>query len=235
MKIILRLIVFVGKHWANLLFGFVCITASTVGGLVIPRLLGNGIDTALSSGSKTTILVLAGVILGTTVIRSAARFGDTYITQVVSQQASYDLRNALYDHLHQLGFAYYDQAQTGQIMSRCTADIEAAHMERAEPTFSTPGSSGNSWTRALEAERPGPGTSGPVETIPVAPPPVHVDPNGESGPLHTAPTQYCVRMRLEGSPRSRALTISASSEEEAIDRVSKVCGAGWVVIELSEI
>ncbi len=128
MKTILRLIVFVRKHWANLLFGFVCITASTVGGLVIPRLLGNGIDTALGSGSKTTILILAGVILGTTVIRSAARFGDTYITQIVSQQASYDIRNALYDHLHQLGFAYYDQAQTGQIMSRCTADIEAARM-----------------------------------------------------------------------------------------------------------
>ncbi len=128
MKTILRLIVFVRKRWPNLLFGFVCITASTVGGLVIPRLLGTGIDTALNSGSKTTILILAGIILGTTVIRSAARFGDTYITQVVSQQASYDIRNALYDHLHRLGFAYYDQAQTGQIMSRGTADIEAARM-----------------------------------------------------------------------------------------------------------
>lgn len=128
MKIILRLVVFVRSNWANLLFGFICITTSTVGGLVIPRLLGTGIDTALSSGSRTTILILAGIIIGTTVIRSAARFGDTYITQVVSQQASYDIRNTLYNHLHKLGFAYYDQAQTGQIMSRCTADIEAARM-----------------------------------------------------------------------------------------------------------
>lgn len=128
MKIILRLLVFVRKRWPTLLLGFICISVSTIGGLVIPRLLGNGIDTALNSGSKTTIVILAMIILGTTVLRSAGRFGDTYITQLVSQQASYDVRNALYDHLHKLGFAYYDKAQTGQIMSRCTADIEAARM-----------------------------------------------------------------------------------------------------------
>ena len=128
MKIILRLLVFVKKRWPTLLLGFICITVSTVGGLVIPRLLGNGIDTALSSGEKSTIVTLAMIILGTTLLRSAGRFGDTYITQLVSQQASYDVRNALYDHLHKLGFAYYDKAQTGQIMSRCTADIEAARM-----------------------------------------------------------------------------------------------------------
>ncbi len=128
MKIILRLLVFIRKRWATLLLGFICISVSTVGGLVIPRLLGDGIDTALGSGSKATIVILALIILGTTILRSAGRFGDTYITQLVSQQASYDIRNALYDHLHRLGFAYYDKAQTGQIMSRCTADIEAARM-----------------------------------------------------------------------------------------------------------
>ncbi len=128
MKIILRLVVFVRKRWLGLLLGLICITISTVGGLVIPRVLGNGIDTALNSGSKTTLLVFAGIILGTTIVRSAARFGDTYITQLVSQQASYDIRNALYNHLQHLSFTFYDKAQTGQIMSRATVDIEAARM-----------------------------------------------------------------------------------------------------------
>jgi ABC-type multidrug transport system fused ATPase/permease subunit len=127
-KIILRLLTFVRKRWATLFLGFICITVSTVGGLVIPKLLGDGIDTALGSGSKSTIVILGLIIIGTTILRSAGRFGDTYITQLVSQQASYDVRNALYDHLHRLGFDYYDKEQTGQIMSRCTADIEAARM-----------------------------------------------------------------------------------------------------------
>ncbi|NLE07920.1 MAG: ABC transporter ATP-binding protein, partial [Dehalococcoidales bacterium] len=63
MKIILRLLVFVKKRWATLLLGFICITVSTVGGLVIPRLLGNGIDTAITSGSRTTIVTLALILL----------------------------------------------------------------------------------------------------------------------------------------------------------------------------
>ena len=128
MKIILRLIVFVRKRWTGLLLGFICISVSTIGGLVIPRMLGDGIDTAVSSGSRSKIVLFALIILGTTVIRSAARFGDTYITQLVSQQASYDIRNALYNHLQRLSFTFYDKAQTGQIMSRATVDIEAARM-----------------------------------------------------------------------------------------------------------
>jgi ABC-type multidrug transport system fused ATPase/permease subunit len=128
MKIILRLIVFVRKRWPGLLLGFVCITVSTVGGLVIPRILGDGIDTALNSGSRSRLVMLALIILATTVVRSAARFGDTYITQLVSQQASYDIRNALYNHLQHLSFTFYDKAQTGQIMSRLTVDIDAARM-----------------------------------------------------------------------------------------------------------
>ncbi len=110
------------------MLGLICITVSTVGGLVIPRMLGDGIDTALGSGSRSKIILFAFVILGTTVVRSAARFGDTYITQLVSQQASYDIRNALYNHLQKLSFTFYDKAQTGQIMSRATVDIEAARM-----------------------------------------------------------------------------------------------------------
>jgi ABC-type multidrug transport system fused ATPase/permease subunit len=122
------LILFVKKRWPMLLLGFICITVSTVGGLVIPRVLGNGIDTVINSGSRSTLIVLAMIILGTTILRSAGRYGDTYITQLVSQQASYDIRNSLYHHLHQLSFNYYDKTQTGQIMSRATADIEAARM-----------------------------------------------------------------------------------------------------------
>jgi ATP-binding cassette subfamily B protein len=128
MKVILRLLVFIRRRWPGLLLGLICITVSTVGGLVIPRMLGNGINVAIGSGDKGQIIVFGLIILGTTVVRSAARFGDTYITQLVSQQASYDIRNALYNHLQRLSFTFYDKAQTGQIMSRATVDIEAARM-----------------------------------------------------------------------------------------------------------
>jgi ABC-type multidrug transport system fused ATPase/permease subunit len=36
-----------------------------------------------------------------------------------------DLRNLIYDRLQRLSYAYLDRQQTGQLMSRATADVEA--------------------------------------------------------------------------------------------------------------
>jgi len=44
--------------------------------------------------------------------------------QNFGQRVIYDLRNRLYERLQYLGFTYYDNARTGQIMSRLTSDVE---------------------------------------------------------------------------------------------------------------
>jgi ATP-binding cassette subfamily B protein len=125
MKIILRLMSFLKKHWAMWLLAFVCLSASTVFSLVIPKMLGNGIDTVLNSGRAATLIIAAGIILGSSTLRGITGYGNRYFTQVISQRVAYDLRNHLYDHLQGLSFAYFDKAQTGQLMSRATVDIEA--------------------------------------------------------------------------------------------------------------
>ncbi|MCX6013735.1 MAG: ABC transporter ATP-binding protein, partial [Chloroflexi bacterium] len=61
-------------------------------------------------------------------LRGLTNYGNRYFSQVVSQKASYDIRNTLYDHLQRLSFDYYDTAQTGQVMSRVTVDVEAVRM-----------------------------------------------------------------------------------------------------------
>ena len=116
---------FLKKHWAMWLLAFVCLSASTVFSLVIPKMLGNGIDTVLNSGRAATLIIAAGIILGSSTLRGITGYGNRYFTQVISQRVAYDLRNHLYDHLQGLSFAYFDKAQTGQLMSRATVDIEA--------------------------------------------------------------------------------------------------------------
>jgi ATP-binding cassette subfamily B protein len=125
MKIILRLMSFLKKQWAMWILAFVCLTASTVFSLVIPKMLGNGIDTVLNSGRAATLIIAAGIILGSSALRGITGYGNRYFTQVISQRVAYDLRNHLFDHLQGLSFAYFDKAQTGQLMSRATVDIEA--------------------------------------------------------------------------------------------------------------
>jgi len=116
---------FLKKYWAMWLLAFVCLTASTVFSLVIPKMLGDGIDTVLNSGRAVTLIIAAAVILGSSALRGITGYGNRYFTQVISQRVAYDIRNKLYDHLQSLSFAYFDKAQTGQLMSRATVDIEA--------------------------------------------------------------------------------------------------------------
>ena len=119
---------FVRKYWPGMLLAFLCLVASTAFSLVVPRVLGQGIDSVLHAGSRTYLYVAAGIIVGASVLRGLAGYGNQYLTQVISQKVSYDIRNELYDHLQKLSFAYHDRAQTGQLMSRATVDIEAVRM-----------------------------------------------------------------------------------------------------------
>ncbi|MFH1639609.1 MAG: ABC transporter ATP-binding protein [Chloroflexota bacterium] len=126
MKTVLRLMGFARKYWLRLLLAFLCLIATTIFRLLVPRMLGQGIDTVLSSGEQRTIILMAVVIVAASALRGFTAYGNRYLTQVVSQRVSYDIRNAIYEHLQRLSFAYYDKAQTGQLMSRATVDVEAA-------------------------------------------------------------------------------------------------------------
>ncbi len=128
MKVVLRLMRFVKKYWLTLTFALVCLLASTVLSLIVPRVLGKGIDAVLKADNQGYLYLAAGIVVGAAVLRGVVGYIQQYLTQVVSQKVSYDIRNALYDHLQKLSFAYHDKAQTGQLMSRATVDIEAVRM-----------------------------------------------------------------------------------------------------------
>ncbi len=128
MNILLRLMGFVKKYWVRLLFAFLCMLASTAFMLIIPQLISQSIDTVLADGELGALMWLALAVVGAGAMRGVSAFGNAYLTEVVSQKTAYDVRNALYDKLQRLSFAFHDQAQTGELMSRGTADVEAIRM-----------------------------------------------------------------------------------------------------------
>ena len=111
-----------------MLLAFICMLASMAFMLAIPRFLGEGIDTVLGYGERSSLIWLAVALLGAGALRGFSAFGYTYLIELVSQRTAYDVRNALYDKLQRLSFAFHDQAQTGELMSRGTADVEAIRM-----------------------------------------------------------------------------------------------------------
>ena len=128
MKTIVRLIGFVQKYWFMLVLAFICQVLGTAFGIIIPRFLGEGIDTVIGSGERNTIIIAAVVVVAAGALRGFAGYGNRYFSEVVSQKVSYNIRNALYNRLQRLSFQFHDQNQTGQLMSRATVDVEATRM-----------------------------------------------------------------------------------------------------------
>jgi ATP-binding cassette subfamily B protein len=122
-----------------LALAFLCLIAATLLALAIPNLLGSGIDTALGSGghkflfftvgdAHTFIWWVAGIIIAAAALRGLAGYGQRFFNEVVAQKTTYLMRNALYERIQRLSFAFHDRSQTGQLMSRGTVDIEAIRM-----------------------------------------------------------------------------------------------------------
>ena len=58
-------------------------------------------------------------------MRGAFTYLQTYLGEAVSQRVAYTLRDAFYDKLQRLSFAYFDREHTGNLMSKGTVDVES--------------------------------------------------------------------------------------------------------------
>jgi ATP-binding cassette, subfamily B, multidrug efflux pump len=123
MKILFRLIRSLNRYpWqvGALLFSVLAVTATS---LVTPALIEQAIDEGLAKNDPQELLKVGLVIVGVGLARSLFNFGKRFLGQWLLNRTGYDLRNRLYDKIQRLSFTYHDQAQTGQLMSRCTEDV----------------------------------------------------------------------------------------------------------------
>ena len=128
MRILLRILALAWRHPRHIVAAYVFLLGANGFALAVPWLLGTAIDDVLEGGSFRTMLTLAGIILLVNSARGAFSYGQTYLGEWVSQLAAYDLRNMLYAQLQRLSFAFHDTQQTGNLMSKATADVEAVRM-----------------------------------------------------------------------------------------------------------
>lgn len=97
----------------------------TAVGLLRPWVLEQLIDRVIRERRFDELPYWALGVLGIAAVRATFNFGRQYLGQVFGQNATFDLRNAMYDKLQYLHFKFYDNAKTGDLMSRVTADTEA--------------------------------------------------------------------------------------------------------------
>ncbi|MBP2077917.1 ABC transporter ATP-binding protein [Oceanobacillus polygoni] len=109
------------KHFFWSLFFLLFVTAITV---VYPIILQITIDEVVVQTRYELIPVIGVSFLGLMVVKGISTFFFQYLGDLFGMTSVYKLREALYDKLQRLAFKYYDNAKTGDIMSRLTADVE---------------------------------------------------------------------------------------------------------------
>lgn len=104
----------------SLLFLFV-VTMITV---IYPIILQQTIDNVVLQNKYSLIPYLSIFFLIAMMIKGVATYFHQYLGDLFGITAVYNVRDALYKKLQSLSFTYYDNAKTGDIMSRLTEDVE---------------------------------------------------------------------------------------------------------------
>jgi len=128
MRIVWRLFGLLKKYWFWASVSMVLLVATTLMALAVPDFIKIAIDTGVSASDKKVLMTMGLAIIGVSILRGILTFGQSYLSEFIGQKIAYDLRNKLYDRIQRLSFAFHDTAQTGQLMSRATQDVEAVRI-----------------------------------------------------------------------------------------------------------
>lgn len=109
------------KYFFWSLFALVFVTGITV---VYPIVLQITIDEVIRAEKYQLVPYLAFGFIGIMLLKGIATYFNQYLGDLFGITAVYKVRNALYEKLQRLSFSYYDNAKTGDLMSRLTADVE---------------------------------------------------------------------------------------------------------------
>jgi ATP-binding cassette subfamily B protein len=106
---------------AGSIFG---LAAATALGLVYPLLLRRLIDDMILPGRYEGVFGLALLAVAVVIVKAGCQYVHGFCGGRLGNRLATRLRNGCYGKLQELSFSFYDNARTGDLMSRLTADIE---------------------------------------------------------------------------------------------------------------
>jgi ATP-binding cassette, subfamily B, multidrug efflux pump len=86
------------------------------------------VDQVIGQKQFNLLLPFLGLLMGVAIARATATFFYSYGQNLLGQYVMTDVRYALYRKLLALQFSFYDQNQTGRLMSRVSSDVESTRL-----------------------------------------------------------------------------------------------------------
>ena len=126
MSVLGRLLKFAAPYWKRYVLAFIFLLAISGLTLLQPMVIRWVVDGVLATEAYDLLIYGALAIFGVAALKGVIQYLQRFNMAYAGQKVVFDIRNTLYEHLQQLSYSFYDQTQTGQIMSRVTSDVDAA-------------------------------------------------------------------------------------------------------------
>jgi ATP-binding cassette subfamily B multidrug efflux pump len=109
----------------SLFAGILCIVGSVVAGLLIPYIVGRGIDDLGAGVTWEKIINAGAMVMGASIVSGIFLFLQRRILINMSRHVEYDLRRDFYAHLVDQPLSFFHEHRTGDLMARATNDLAA--------------------------------------------------------------------------------------------------------------
>lgn len=124
------------KYKWRLIFGVLCIIASNIFGVQMPKIVKNAVDGFITeintNQSLDAVVFLSLKLFGFYMLLSLGKGFFLFLTRqtiiIVSRYIEFDLKNEVFTQYQKLNFAFYKKNNTGDLMNRISEDVSQVRM-----------------------------------------------------------------------------------------------------------
>ena len=126
-----RFLVYYKPHRKMLALDMIASLFISIIGMVYPVITRSMLNEYIPNKMYRSIVIAGAIVLALYIIRMLLRFFVQYYGHIIGVGMQSQMRRDLFAHLEKLPFGFYDNHETGRIMSRMTSDLfevcELAH------------------------------------------------------------------------------------------------------------
>ncbi|HEU5327351.1 MAG TPA: ABC transporter ATP-binding protein [Thermomicrobiales bacterium] len=126
MRILVRLLGYLRGHLVAVTLAYLSLAGAVVFTSLTPWMIKHAIDAGIQQHSERALVISALAIVGFSAGKGLCAYLQSYLGEYLSQTVAYDLRRDFYQKVQTLSFAFHDEVDTGQMMSRATVDVEVS-------------------------------------------------------------------------------------------------------------
>lgn len=126
-----RFVSYYKPHKGTFALDMLCSLIFSISGLFYPIVSQRILRESIPNGILSEVLILCSVLLGIYILRAGMNYYVNYYGHVMGVKMQANMRSDLFTHLEKLPYSFYDNNETGQLMTRMTNDLfdvsELAH------------------------------------------------------------------------------------------------------------